>query len=65
MTHYKGAPFTAAAVQAAPVLRDEPIYLDLQATLEKACRLISEAGANGARLIVFPRDSCRPTRTGR
>ena len=54
MTQYKRGILKAAAVQAAPVLRDEPIYLDLQATLEKACKLISEAGANGARLIVFP-----------
>jgi predicted amidohydrolase len=46
--------FKAAAVQAAPVLRDAPVYIDLKATLEKACRLIHEAGANGARLIVFP-----------
>jgi nitrilase len=56
MTQYKQPIFKAAAVQAAPVLRDEPIYLDLQATLEKACKLISEAGGNGARLIVFPED---------
>ncbi len=54
MASYRGGIFKAAAVQAAPVLRDEPIYLDLQATLEKACKFISEAGANGARLIVFP-----------
>jgi len=54
MTRYKQAVFKAAAVQAAPVLRDKPVYLDLQATLEKACRCISEAGGNGARLIVFP-----------
>jgi cyanide dihydratase len=40
--------FKAAAVQAAPVL------LDLEATLDKTCRLIDEAGSNGAKLIAFP-----------
>ena len=40
--------FTAATVQAAPV------YLDREATIEKACLLIEEAAAKGARLIVFP-----------
>lgn len=40
--------FLAAAVQAAS------IFLDREATLEKACRLISEAAEHGARLIVFP-----------
>jgi predicted amidohydrolase len=40
--------FTAAAVQAAP------IWMDTAATVEKACRLIQEAAANGARLIAFP-----------
>jgi nitrilase len=39
---------TVAAIQAAPV------FLDLEASLQKALRLIEEAAANGARLLVFP-----------
>jgi cyanide dihydratase len=40
--------FKAAAVQAAPV------YLDLDATVEKSCKIIDEAASNGAKLVGFP-----------
>src|SRR5574338_527177 len=40
--------FTAAAVQ------PEPVFLDRDATVEKARGLIAEASAAGAQLIVFP-----------
>lgn len=40
--------FTIAVAQVTPIV------LDLQATLEKACDVIAEAGRNGAKLVVFP-----------
>jgi nitrilase len=40
--------FKIAAVQATPV------FLNREATVAKACRLIAEAGGKGAKLIVFP-----------
>jgi len=51
---YNFPKYTAAAVQAGSIFRDAPQYFDLKATLEKAVRLIEEAGKEGARLIVFP-----------
>ncbi len=52
--NYDWPRFKVAAVQAGPVLKDEPQYFDAGATLEKAVSLIEEAGKNGARLVVFP-----------
>ncbi len=40
--------FRIAAVQASPV------FMNLDATVTKACRLIEEASVNGATLVVFP-----------
>ena len=41
-------PFKVAAVQATPV------FIDREATIDKACELIATASREGARLIVFP-----------
>ena len=40
--------YKIAAAQVAPV------FLNKKKTIEKACSLVKEAAANGAKLIVFP-----------
>ena len=42
------APFKMAVVQASPV------FMNLEASVEKACALTAEAAKGGARLVVFP-----------
>jgi nitrilase len=36
------------------VTQAEPVWLDLDATVEKTCLLINEASKNGAEIIAFP-----------
>ncbi len=31
-----------------------PVFLDLEATVDKTCSVIREAAENGAQLVVFP-----------
>lgn len=36
------------------VTQAEPEWLDLEAGVEKTCKLIAEAASNGAKLVSFP-----------
>ncbi|OAA58183.1 Nitrilase/cyanide hydratase and apolipoprotein N-acyltransferase [Cordyceps fumosorosea ARSEF 2679] len=36
------------------VTQAEPVWLDLEATVDKTCKLIAEAAKNGAKIITFP-----------
>jgi predicted amidohydrolase len=36
------------------VTQAEPIWLDLDGTVEKTCKIIAEAAANKAQLVTFP-----------
>ena len=40
--------FTIGVIQASPV------FMDLEATIDKACKLIFEAAKNGAKIVLFP-----------
>lgn len=40
--------FKIAAVQASPV------YMNREASVEKACQLLAEVAGNGAKVVVFP-----------
>ena len=48
MPYTPGQPFLVAAVQLSPV------FLDREATIDRACAAIADASARGARLVVFP-----------
>src|SRR5689334_7496672 len=48
MPYVRPEPFTVAAAQLSPV------FLDRDATIDRACDAIAEAARGGARLVVFP-----------
>lgn len=49
----KGGPGTLSKYRVAAV-QASPVFLDGEATVDKACRLIEEAASQGAVLVVFP-----------
>lgn len=44
----------AASTIKVAVTQAEPVWLDLQGTVDKTCKLIAEAACDGAKLIAFP-----------
>lgn len=48
MPYTPAQPFLVAAVQ------QSPVFLDREATIDRACEWIAEAATKGARLVVFP-----------
>ncbi|ATY62512.1 cyanide hydratase [Cordyceps militaris] len=47
-------PSSSSSQVVVAVTQAEPVWLDLDAAVDKTCALISEAAKNGAKIIVFP-----------
>lgn len=38
----------------AAVVQAEPVWYDLEGTVNKTCQLVTEAASNGAQIVAFP-----------